>query len=288
MEGQTTQDSLQLAQQWFEVVGPFFGGMLLSSTLWAIFFSLLGLVLAIIVMSMIHRRGLLRRNPRWWNTAAKLSYLLVLIAIPLVSALGGMFYGMQRTLDESITTQVEPALAAQMPALRVHLAERLGPMASDTLITARDLVQPIVQDFLYQPTSDSTLENFKARLINEYLLRDAARALTQAFQQSMKYLPALLPSTGNSSQDELVTFTVGAAIKALSATGEHVDFTALDRSIPEIFGQAMRQQIGSLFGGIYIGLGIKLLLLALIIGAEMLFYFKYYLRRRNQIAIEPA
>jgi hypothetical protein len=288
MEGQTTQDSLQLAQQWFDIIGPFFGGMLLRSTLWALFFSLLGLLLAIIVMRMIHRRGLLRRSPRWWNAAAKSSYLLVLIAIPLTSALGGMFYGMQRTLEESVTEQVEPALAAQMPALRSQLAERLGPMASDTMITARDLVRPMVQDFFYQPTSQATLEVFKTKLINEYLLKYAARALTQAFQQSMKHLPVLLPSSGNSAQDELLSFTVATAIKVLSGVGEHVDFTSLDRSVPEIFGDAMRQQISTFFTGIYIGLGIKLLLLTMIIGAEMLFYFKYYFRKRNQIAVEPV
>jgi len=285
---QSTKESLQLAQQWIEVIGPFFVELLFKATLWAVFFALISLLIAVIIMRKIHRRTLLRRGPRWWNTTAKLSYLVIMITLPLIGATGGSLYGIQRLLENGITETVEPALASQMPALRALLVEEFGPMASDTMITARDLVQPIVQEFLYHPQNQSTTEILKAKAINVYLLKHAARALTHAFQQSMKLLPEILPSSGFAAQDELIQFSVGSVIKVLAGAGEHIDFTNLDHNIPSIFSDAMRKQITAFFMGLYIGLGIKLLLVAILIGVEMLFYFKYYLPKKNRPALEAA
>jgi hypothetical protein len=281
MNPQVNPETLKLARDWIEVAGSFFGPLLLKAALWALVFGFAGLVVALILMTLIRRHRLLRREHRVWNLAAKLSYLIVLGVCLLVGVVGGALYGIQRDLDRAVSENLEPALAAQMPALRVQLARRLGQMAAAGVVTARDLVQPLVQEFLYQPESDGRIEQFKAAIINRLVLEVGAVAMNQAIQQALKQLPAVMASAGNGPQDDLSGFAVGVVAQALAGTGDKLNFSPLDRSVPEIFAETVRKQIDSQFKALYIGLAIKLLLVTLLIALEMLIYFKYYLPRRR-------
>ncbi len=288
MDTEHLQDSPDLAQGWSDALAPFLSDLLMQSTLWALVLALAGLLLAIVLMSLMHRRKLLRRRPPVWNIFAKLSYLLVLAALPLAGLARGLLLGVERSLEQAVETTLEPILAEQMPALRRNLAEHIGPLATQGMLTARDLVQPIVQDLLYEPRSDSTIERFKARIINESLMRGAAQALTYAFQASMQRAADWLPATASGAGHELVTFSTDTVLRLLKGTAEQVDFSPLDKSVPDIFATAMKRQVGAFFNGIYITIGLKLLLLALIIGGEMEFYFRYYQPRHRVTAMEAA
>lgn len=72
---------------------------------------------------------------------------------------------------------------------------------------------------------------------------------------------------------------VGAVMQALTSTGGKLDFSPLDRRVPQIFVDAVHKQIDSQFQALYIALGIKLLMVALLIALEMWVYFKYHLPR---------
>jgi len=54
--------------------------------------------------------------------------------------------------------------------------------------------------------------------------------------------------------------------------------------VPKVFAEAVQHQIDSLYKGIYIGLVIKLVIVLALIAAEMLFYFRYWVPRRAQLA----
>jgi len=271
-------------RSWIELLGPLLGELSLQAAVWGAVAGFLGFLLALVLSWVIHRQRWLRRTPRAWNVLAKLSYLILVAAFVLAGGIGGALHGTQRIVDHKVSSALEPLLAARMPALRGYLAACLAPMAKSSVITVRDMLQPMLRDLGYQPRSAGWLEQRKAHLINEVILRGGAVALTQAFQQSMRLLPQFLPTAGDKGQDQLVHFTVDTALKMLAATGEKVDFSPLDESVPKVFAEAVQHQIDSLYKGIYIGLVIKLMIVLALIAAEMLFYFRYWVPRRARRA----
>lgn len=274
-------------QPWVEGIASFAGEILLKASFWAIVFAVVAFGVALIVMWMIHRAKLLRRVPGWWNVLAKASYLLILVAMPLAGALAGAAFGTQHVVDGAVDANVEHVLAAQMPAVRQQIGSYLAPMAADTVITVGDFVQPLMAGLAYTPASRSWVERKKAHIINDIVLGGGTRILTVAFQQAMRALPDLLPTADNGAQDQLVHFTVANAVKVLGTTGGKVDFSPLDDSVPRVFSDALRRQIDGFFRGVYIGIVLKLLLVALLVGGEMLFYFRYWLPRRQKAEEAP-
>ncbi|MEJ2694318.1 MAG: hypothetical protein P8166_15085 [Candidatus Thiodiazotropha sp.] len=275
---------MNLYPNWSESIGHILEKAAVSTVLWATILAFLGFILAIIVIGSIHRGKLLHRNLWIWNIFAKFSYLLIMFSFVITGIFTGALLGAQRTLDDALIVTMKPVLKAQMPALREHLAGYISPMARDRMLTARDLVEPIVKELVYTPEEDSFLEAMKAKIANEMLYKIAAYALTQAFQQSMKNVNEFLQTTDSGVGETLIEFSVDTVLKVLRGSGEHVDFTALDNTIPELFTAAMQKQLNSLFYSLYIGLAIKLLFVAAIVWVEMLIYFKYYLPR-NQSAV---
>ena len=280
MTAQTNTETLKLAHDWLDLASGFLWPLLLKSSLWAVLFGFAGLIVALFAMTWIHRRRLLRREHRLWNWAAKLSYLVVLGVCVVVGLISGTLYGIQKEMHRAIAESLQPALTAQMPALREQLAQRLEPMAATGLVTARDLVTPLVQDFLYQPKSDGRLERFKASVVNKLVLKVGAVAMNQAIHQALKQFPEAILGPGNEGPDDMATFVVGEVMKALTSAGGKLDFSPLDRSVPEIFARAVHKQLDAQFRGLYIALAVKVGLAALLIALEVLIYFKYYLPRR--------
>ena len=267
---------------------PWFSELLWSAIGYAFGFALAGLVLAGLAMALFHRRRWLRRVHRGWNVGAKLSYLVILVVLPLAGALGGILLSLQQGADRLVDRTLVPQLADSMPQIRDAMAAQLGPQAGNAFVTARDLVQPLVEDIMYRPADDTFVERSKARIFNGLIVRAAAMAMTEAIQRALALLPEVVSERGGTAQDALARFSVRTVAAALSSTAQHVDFSELDRTVPEMFGDAMHGQIRSVFMGFYLGLAIKLLLVGLLIGAELFAYYKYYLPRRvGMVAAVP-
>lgn len=192
-------------------------------------------------------------------------------------------YGAQQQLNNEIETVIHPALIAQMPAIRQELSAELGKLPNTSLLTVRDVITPIMQDFLYQPKSNSYFERHKASLINGLVMRVGAMALNQAIHHALSMLPEMEGATGQSQQNELTQFTSAMILKAISSTGQKMDFSPLDKSLPRVFADAVHNEVNGIFKGIYTGLLIKFLLISLLISLEILVYFKYYLPKKQKV-----
>lgn len=270
---------LDFSRTWFDALSPFMGSLVVALLIWAVLFGILSVFLALLVMWQIHRRRLLRREHRFWNIAAKFSYLIVFGACVLTGLMAGGLYGAQRQVHEALTTQLQPALAARMPALRTALAARLGPMYRPD-VTARELVQPIVQGLLVVPKSNGMFERFKARVVNRLVLKAGAVALNYTVHKALEAFPdIILPGRA----DELTAFSTAGLRQLLIGSGQKLDFSPLDQTVPEIFGNALRKQIDAQFSGFYVGLGVQMLLVWGLVALEMLFYFRYHLPRKRRL-----
>jgi hypothetical protein len=270
------EELITIGQEHGDLISLIVDKILSQLALWGVLLATTGLVIAFLVMAMIHRRRWLRRTPVWWNVVAKSSYLLVLVALPLAGAAGGALFGVERLLLRAVDDGLQPLLQAKMPAFRASAVERFGPTAAGSLVTVRDLVQPLVQGMTYTPRSDSFVESFKARVVNEILLKRTAVVLTELFQERIRSAGKIGELIAKDWQGE---YPVEQVIKFLSGAGEHMDFSDLDKTIPDVVCQGVRGQIGAYFKGFYLSIGLSLLAVAILIAGEMLFYFKRYLPR---------
>lgn len=172
-----------------------------------------------------------------------------------------------------------------MPRFRAAMVERLGPMTSGTIVTVRDLVQPLVQDLTYQPQSDSLIESLKARIVNEILLKKTATVLAELIRERIRNAGKIGVAM---TKDWNEAYPIEQVIKFLSGASERMDFSDLDKTIPEVVCEGVSDQVGSVFKGFYMPLAYSLLAVFVLIAGEMLLYFKRYLARKQAPALPTA
>lgn len=107
-------------------LGQLFWQLALQAAPWIILFAGVGLVLAIAGCIALHRKRLLQRHRRGWHLAARLSYVAILLALPLAGAALGTIHGTQRAFAGFVQTELVPVLEQHMPALRLYVASQLS------------------------------------------------------------------------------------------------------------------------------------------------------------------
>jgi hypothetical protein len=282
----TTHESIQK-------LGSFFGELVLNALPWILLFTFIAFLLALSITIYLARKNLLKRHVRIWNIAAKLTYLVVLIGLPLFGGALGAVYGTQRLVNQSLAQQLRPAIEEKMPAMRAYLASQVKEYQPDKLVSVKDLIDPLVNDLYYKPKSESAWEHTKARWINEKILRNGADIFLESLQQviltklaAVDGLTAGSDIHGQPNDGGIVRVSASVMTKFTSDVTKEVDFSQLDKSLPQVFVDALTKKINSYFQSIYAALGLICLGIALIIISEILIYRRYYLRRQSLASMD--
>lgn len=249
---------------------------------WVLLFAGIGLVLAVVACILLARKNLLQRHRRGWHLAAKLSYVVILLALPLAGGALGIIHGTQRAFADSIHASLIPALEQRMPALRVYLASHLSAYQPGKPASVRELVEPLVQQLYYQPRSNSLWERTKARWINELLLRQAAAQLTQVLQQQLTAQVARVgtvlsgPDFHGQAGSSLAKLGSDVAVKLTTDMARRLDFSVLDKSLPQVFADAVILQFNTVSNSGRIMVLMMLAGLLLLVAAEIVIYRRYF------------
>lgn len=277
------QNNAVVAQAWMQSLGPYLDHLLLTVTPWAFLFAGIGFVVALLITSLLFKKKLLLRHVRAWNFAAKLIYVLLLFGLPTIGGLYGCVYGTHRQIFESMDKDVLPIVVAQMPAIRHYVGGHLKTYQPGQMVTARDLIEIVIKDYYYVPTSDTAVERFKAKWINEFILRRSADVLSQTLQRIMLEKIDLLGESlkknnfRGQENSELAKFGVDVVMKLTSDVSKEVDFTTLDKTVPNILVDAIKRMIDGYFRNVYIIITLLLLVLIGVVAAEIFIYRRYYL-----------
>lgn len=248
----------QLAN-WSSSLLPFGSELLWTALPWMLLYGVLGFVLAIVICYQLAKKCLLVRRPRAWHVAAKLSYVLILVALPLLGGAFGAVHSVHRLVNQALVRDLQPVFEAHAPVLRIYLEQRVKLIAPGQPVSMRGLIEPLVQSMYYQPVSDGVWEGRKARWINEFILRRGSVLLTEVLQ------------------DQLIT---RAGVLGETLTGADLrDLRKLDKSLPMAFIDTIKRQAGAYFNSLKLTLGLFLLLALLLVWGEIMLYRHYYLRR---------
>ena len=257
----------QLAN-WGSSLVPFGSELLWTALPWMLLYGVLGFVLGIVICYQLAKKCLLVRRPRAWHVAAKLSYVLILVALPLLGGAFGAVHSVHRLVNQALVRDLQPVFEAHAPVLRIYLEQRVKLIAPGQPVSMRGLIEPLVQSMYYQPVSDGYWERSKARWINEFILRRGSALLTEVLQEQLSTRAGVLGET-----------LTGADLR---------DLSKLDKSLPMIVIDAIRHQASAYFNSLKLTIGLFLLLALLLVWGEIMLYRHYYLRRYPSATAMPA
>ena len=279
---------------WGSSLAPFGSELLWTALPSMLLYGMLGFVLALGICYQLARKCLLVRRPRAWHVAAKLSYVLILLALPLLGGGFGAVHSAHRLVNQALERDLQPVVAAQMPALRVYLEQQVKLIAPGQPISVRSLLEPFVQDMYYRPTSSSYWERSKARWINEFILRRGSVLLTQVLQEQLIARVGLLGEAlkganfrGQATGD-LAALGTDLAVRLTTDVARQADFSKLDKSVPMIFIDAIKRQAGAYFNSFKITLGLFALAALLLVWGEIMLYRHYHRHRHPPAAALPV
>lgn len=261
---------------------PYIGQLLLSAIGWIVLFTFIGGIIGLVLVWKIGRAQLLRRHHWLWNVCAKVSYVVILLGMPLTGAALGMVYGAHRQIQPVLEQEVRPVLASGVGSLRTYLALQLKGYQPGQLVSLKSLLDPLFASLTYKPQSNSYWERKKAHLINRVVVQQGAEVMLSSLQY---VLAEQIEAAGRALTDgqirhedsaQLAQLSVETLLKFTRDEGKGTDFGKLDRSLPGIMLSAIEGKINHYFNSLYGSIGLTFLLVALLIGAEILIYRHYF------------
>lgn len=126
----------QLAN-WGSSLLPFGSELLWTALPWMLLYGVLGFVLAIIICYQLAKKCLLVRHPRAWHVAAKLSYVLILVALPLLGGAFGAVHSVHRLVNQALVRDLQPVFEAHAPVLRIYRKRPTNPPVTPTPSSAK-------------------------------------------------------------------------------------------------------------------------------------------------------
>lgn len=270
---------------WGSSLVPFGSELLWTALPWMLLYGVLGFVLAVIICYQLARKCLLVRRPPAWHVAAKLSYVLILLALPVLGGAFGAVHSVHRVVNQALVRDLQPVFEAQAPVLRRYLETQARLIAPGQPVSMRSLIEPYVKSMYYQPTSSSYWERSKARWINDFILRRGSVLLTDVVQEQLISKAGVLGEALKGSDfrgqptSELAKLGTDLAVRVTTDVTRQADFSKLDKSLPMIFIDAIKHQASAYFNSLKITIGLFALAALLLVWGEIMLYRHYYLRR---------
>ncbi len=255
---------------WLGPLGSSLGGVLLHAIPWALLLGFVGTLIAVFVCVLFYKRGLLKRNRRGWNIACKLWYVAIVVVLSGAGCASGAALGVQREVHAIVDEEVRPALEKNMPTLHEFLTEKLD-VNPDQTMTSEQAAGRLLEMLYYEPKSDGAIDKGVARSVNWFTLNFGKWVITAAVGAMVAYAVGRTGDTLGLSKGT-IEFTVN--------TIKDMDLSKADDTIVKIALDALLAQVDGYFNSIYLTLLAAVAALALLLGAEIFVYRRYFMNRQ--------
>ncbi len=261
------EQTLQYVTQMFES----FSGDITYTFLIAAMWSFIAFFIAIIVLIILGKKHLFKRDDKVWHMIAKLHYPIWIVLFVTT----GFFYGSVNALEtraqNALRETAKPFIEASVPIIYKELLSGLPVSSPDENITIRNAAKYIMKDFEYVPKSDSEIENLKSKMINwttnilgqQIIINTVNVLVSKAVQDvgtSMFHL-----------SDEDLEFNQTSLLD--------IDLSQSDKSISDVIYKAIDKKLDSFMSGIRLNLFIAFFFAVFVLMLEPLAY--YYVRRKR-------
>ncbi len=269
--------TLSGAQDMGLAAGSFIGMMIWQALPWMLLAGFAGLVVAIILTVYLAKRRLLCRHTLGWNLAAKLGYVFVLLALPIGASIFAGVYAVHNHINARLDSGLRPMVAAQMPPLRVFLAQEMKKAGSTNVTSIREMIKPFKQHFSYVPTSDGRWERYKGYWINDVMVEPSFTVLADAIESKLldKLNQVGATVAGNEAAARQV-LSLGSTVLVKQNARDAADALSFDREVTEVVMGNLFTQLSVAFSPVYMSIWLPLLGIALLMVLEIVLYRRFY------------
>lgn len=258
-------------------IGKFIGMAIWQAMPWILLAALGGLIAAIVVIVYLVRRKLLRRHDTAWNLIAKLGYVAILVALPLGAGMFAGVYSIHNKIDAGLDSGLRPLVAAQMPSLRMYLAQEMKKAGSTSVSTIREMIKPFKKHFLYVPTSTGRWERYKAYWVNDVMVEPSFGVLADTLEDKLldKMNQVGAKVAGNEEAARQL-FSLTAAVLVKQNSQDPADAVRFDREITQVVMGNLFTKLNQAFSPVYMSIWLPMLGIALLILGEIIVYRRFY------------
>lgn len=276
-----TQSNVQDAGNY---VGEFASGLFWPALPWILLGVAVGLATALMLVTWIFKRRLLHRHQFVWSLATNLSYVAILLALPVATGVLGGVYGVQKRVNVELDALLQPVVLSYMPAVRTVIIQGLRDAGANKVTSARDLLMPLRQQLRYLPTSDRWWERMKAHWVNDIVVDTAVDAVAAEVETRMRDKLAIVGAAvaGDSDKARLLA-GMGIAVLMHRELDSAQEARKLDNELGHVIMLQVKNRINGLFPPLYSGVLFALLALTLLIALEIWLYRRYF--RPQAVAI---
>lgn len=244
---------------------------------WTVLAAAIGLLIAVILVIYLAKRQLLRRHSALWNALAKLSYVAILVLLPLgAGSLGGL-HGVQNALNSVLDTKIKPLVTAYMPQVRLYLVQGLRQAGATRAADMRQMLKPLKEHFSYVAASSGPWEGIKSYWINDVMVAPAFEMIALTAENSLRDRLTTLGATvvGNDAQAQLLV-GLGTTVLMHKESDDHADERRLDLELTQVVMDTLAQRLSQGFSPFYLGIFLSMLGIGCLLTAEIIIYHRYF------------
>lgn len=280
--------TLSGAQDMGLAAGSFVGMLVWQALPWMLLAGAVGLVVAIILTVILVKRQLLRRHTVGWNLLAKLGYVFLLLALPIGASIFAGVYAIHNNINARMDSGLRPMVAAQMPPLRMYLAQEMKKAGSTNVTSIRELIKPFKQHFSYVPTSTGRWERYKAYWVNDVMVEPSFTVLADTIEDKLlEKLNKVGAKVAGNEEAARQVFSLGAAVLVKQDARDPADAQRFDKEITQVVMSKLFMQLSAAFSPLYMSIWLPLLGMALLMVLEIVVYRRFYRPSRGKVAMHP-
>lgn len=231
--------------------------------------SALGFILALPLLFIIARKGVLKRKHTWWNRLTLLVYPYLLLAFMASAGAWGALTASHHEVDTRIDDTLGPLVRAQLPTMKEWLTTQVewDPNKDYSL---EEAAQNVLAKLHYPPKDDSWWEQQRARAVNYVTMNTGKWVIAAGLGAAISYGMGRAGESLGLDKD-----TVRFSIDVI----REMDLSRLDDNFFQILERALHDKVAKVFKALNIKVGLFSLAALLVPVAEMLVYFYWYERK---------
>lgn len=242
-------------------------------------YTIIGLVLAIVMMTIIARKRWAKRENGFWNFLTIFHYVAFLAAFMITLPIVGGVRAVHSMADEITHNYLKPTVEQQIGNVQKAIASLSPKEQPGFTVTVQDASNSILKDLKYTPATDEFFGEEKAELLN-WIITDLGGWAVVAMVNAM----ADVAVDGAAESIGLDPSDVSFSVAQISS----MDYSKVSAQISTSVDKSVSYYVDSFFNVYYFELLLLFTLIITIPVIEMLFYNLYWKKRKLVATVEDS
>jgi len=232
------------------------------------FYSVVGFILAIVVMIFVGRKKWVKRENGFWNFLTNFHYLFILVAFMVGAPLFGATKSVHGMANDIVSTYLKPTIETQITKIQKVVVELWSEEINTVAVSVKDTTDKLTKTMQYVPDSDEYFGEQKASMIN-WLVDDLGKWV----------ISATLAAMVNTALDGSVDSVDAANLMFTTQQISNIDYSSSGNKIASSVELSVNRYIDTFFFGYYLNIFILVAFILALPVTEILLYNLWWKKR---------